>query len=104
MPINENYGQRLASHVQIIEILIENAHEIGLVPTDLLNRISNVALPEAVSDSLNFTMISRTNSRRSMDPSHIKVPETDIKKKKKRRSGSLTRKHLVLPFCIPSLH
>lgn len=94
MPINENFqGQRLSSHVQIIEILIENAHDIGLVPVNLLNRIPSEATNR---DPLNFTMISRSNFRRSMEPNQLKVPETDIKKKKKRRSGSLTRKHLLL--------
>lgn len=93
MPINESYGQRLISHVQIIEILIDNAHEIGVVPPELVDRIPNLDLPESlVNDPLNFTMLP-SRSRRSMDPSHLKVPETDIKKKKKRRSGSLTRKY-----------
>lgn len=89
MPINESYGQRLVSHVQIIETLIENAHEIGLVPPEILNRLPNVVLP--VSESLNCTVAS-SMTRRSMDVNHLKVPETDVKKKKKRRSGSLTRK------------
>lgn len=89
MPINESYGQRLNSHVQIIEILIDNAHEIGLVPSELLNRLPNVEIN--LLDPLNFTMVS-AEARRSMEPGRLKVPETDIKKKKKRRSGSLTRK------------
>lgn len=90
MPISENYGKRLNSHVQIIEILIDNAHDIGLIPPRLLDRIPNFDRPESLmNDPMNFTMIPST-SRRSMDPNHLKVPETDIKKKKKRRSGSLT--------------
>lgn len=90
MPINESYGQRLNSHVQIIEILIDNAHEIGLIPPELMNRIE---LPEnLLNDPMNFTMVSSVSgSRRSMEPTRLKVPDTDIKKKKKRRSGSLTR-------------
>lgn len=94
MPINESYGQRLNSHVQIIEYLIDNAHDLGLVPTELLHRIPNWDLSENINDPLNFTMLP-TRSRRSMDPGHLKVPETDIKKKKKRRSGSLTRKNSI---------
>lgn len=91
MPINESYGQRLVSHVQIIEILIDNAHELGLIPSELLHRLPSLELTETVgNDPMNFTMVS--HSRRSMDPGRSKVPETDIKKKKKRRSGSLTRK------------
>lgn len=92
MPIIENYGKRLNSHVQVIEILIDNAHDIGLVPAEILNRIPNLDFPESiVSDSMNYTMVASV-SRRSMEPNQMKVPETDIKKKKKRRSGSLTSK------------
>lgn len=91
MPINESYGQRLVSHVQIIEILIDNAHELGLIPPELLHRLPSLDLTEtATNDPMNFTMV--THSRRSMDAGRLKVPETDVKKKKKRRSGSLTRK------------
>lgn len=92
MPIIESYGKRLNSHVQVIEILIDNAHDIGLVPAEILNRIPNLDFPESmVSDSMNYTMVASV-SRRSMEPNQMKVPETDIKKKKKRRSGSLTSK------------
>lgn len=94
MPVNENYGQRLNSHVQIIEILIDNAHEIGIIPSELMNRIpGRIDMPKKhVDDHLNYTMVSSAfGSRRSMESSHLKVPDTDVKKKKKRRSGSLTR-------------
>lgn len=90
MPVHENFGQRLTSHVQVIELLIENAHEIGVVPSEVLVRLPNMST-NLLHDPLNFTMAAGTNSRRSID-SNLKVPETDIKKKKKRRSGSLTRK------------
>lgn len=100
MPITENIGQRLVSHVQVIEILIEHAHEIGLVPDQLLARIPNCVLSESsVTDHHNFTM-ALTNSRRSMGPSHLEVPQTDVKKKKKRRSGSLTRNYAQNSFLI----
>lgn len=87
MPINENCGQRLNSHVQIIEILIQHANELGVIGSDILNRMPNVTLMDGASDDLtNFTMIS--------EHSQIKVPDTDAKKKKKRRSGSLTSNYL----------
>lgn len=93
MPMPENIGQRLASHVQVMEILIEHAHEIGLVPEALLIRMPNFLLSEStMTNQHNFTM-SLANARRSMGPSFLEVPQTDVKKKKKRRSGSLTRKH-----------
>lgn len=98
MPITEHIGQRLASHVQIIELLIEHAHEIGLVPDHLLARIPNCVLSESsVTDQHNFTM-ALSNSRRSMGlgPSFLEVPQTEVKKKKKRRSGSLTRNWIKL--------
>lgn len=95
MPLNESYGQRLVSHVQIIEILIDYAHEIGIIPPELLHRIPNFDLTESAATdqlNLNFTVVPTT--RRSMESARLKIPETDIKKKKKRRSGSLTRKKL----------
>lgn len=98
MPLNESYGQRLVSHVQIIEILIDNAHEIGIIPPELLHRIPSLDFAEnASNDPMNFTMVPTT--RRSMESTRMKVPETDIKKKKKRRSGSLTS----MIFCQISL-
>lgn len=98
MPISESYGSRLNSHVQILEILIDNAHDIGLIPPELMNRMPRLELPEShLNDPLNFTMVtSGSGPRRSLDQGRLKVPETDIKKKKKRRSGSLTRKEIDL--------
>lgn len=93
MPIVEIVGQRFNSHVQVIEILIEHAHEIGLVPENLLARIPNCLLSEtSVNDQHNFTNLL-TNARRSMGHNSLEMPQTDVKKKKKRRSGSLTRKY-----------
>lgn len=92
MPVNENFGQRLKSHVQIIEMLIDNAHEIGMIPLELMNRMPGRidVIKRNAGDHLDFTMAA-SGSRRSMEQSHLKVPDTDAKKKKKRRSGSLTR-------------
>jgi Rho GTPase-activating protein 11 len=72
MPISEMIQQRLAGHVKVIELLIENAHKIGIIPDEMLNRLEDSLgslknLPQA-------SMLSTTD-----------------KKKKKRRSGSLTR-------------
>lgn len=89
MPINENCGQRLNSHVQIIEILIQHAHDLGNIGSNILNRMPNITTTDGSSDELsNFTMIS--------EPSQIQVPDTDKQKKKKRRSGSLTSNYIVL--------
>lgn len=82
MPINENCGQRLNSHVQIIEILIQHAHDLGVIGSDLINRMPNITIADGSTDELvNFTMYA--------EQTQMKMPETD-KKKKKRRSGSLT--------------
>lgn len=90
MPLHEQHNQRLNSHVQILELLIDNAHEIGMIPMTLMNRINVVK--RRADDHLNFTMVaSGSGTRRSMEQIHSKVPDTDVKKKKKRRSGSLTR-------------
>lgn len=93
MPITENINQRLVSHVQIIEILIENAHEIGMVPDTLLGRMQSSTLSDTVCDPHNCTTVS-SSTRRSLRLSMSDVPQTEIKKKKKRRSGSLTSKWL----------
>lgn len=97
MPILENIGQRLNSHVQVIEILIENAHEVGIVPDNLLCRMPNCTLSETICDPHDCTNVS-SSTRRSMRLSLHEVPQTEIKKKKKRRSGSLTSKCSLFPF------
>lgn len=103
MPIVENVGQRVASHIQIIEILIEHAHELGMVPDTLLARIPHCSVLSSDSSSIDQHNVSSgtmggggISTRRSMGPTlHLDAPQSDVKKKKKRRSGSLTRK---LPF------
>lgn len=91
MPITENINQRLISHCQIIEILIENAHEIGIVPDSLLGRMQSTTLSDTLCDPHNCTTVS-SSTRRSVRLSFVDIPQTEIKKKKKRRSGSLTSK------------
>lgn len=86
MPINENFGQRLNSHVQIIEILIQNAHDLGIIDSDLLNRFPSIT---ENSDSMDFVMIPDQTG--ILEACQLKEPDADVKKKKKRRSGSLTR-------------
>lgn len=80
MPLLENNGQRLVAHVQIIEILIENAYDLGIVPSVILGKIQNIVLAESHEGATAIGITSYSND----------APRTDSKKKKKRRSGSLT--------------
>ncbi|XP_062536550.1 uncharacterized protein LOC134205365 isoform X2 [Armigeres subalbatus] len=72
MPIVEMVQQRLNSHVKVIQLLIENSHQIGVIPETILERLN-----ESISLIRQTTADSTAN--------------TTDKKKKKRRSGSLTR-------------
>ncbi|XP_052902262.1 uncharacterized protein LOC128309823 [Anopheles moucheti] len=69
MPITESVQQRFNSHVKVMLLLIENSQQIGLIPELILNQLKE--------DTGNNVSMALTNV-------------TD-KKKKKRRSGSLTR-------------
>uniref|UniRef100_A0A182LWJ5 Rho-GAP domain-containing protein n=1 Tax=Anopheles culicifacies TaxID=139723 RepID=A0A182LWJ5_9DIPT len=69
MPITESVQQRFNSHVKVLQLLIENSQQIGLIPEVILSQLKD-----------------DTVSNISMALSNV----TD-KKKKKRRSGSLTR-------------
>lgn len=73
----ECVGQRLNSHVRVIKLLIEYSHCFGKIPDTILNKIQ-----QYVQDS---------NSNHSL----ITQPDTE-KKKKKRRSGSLTSKFILI--------
>lgn len=76
MPIAEMIQQRLTSHVKVIQFLIENSHQIGVVPEAIL---------EKLNDSISLI-------RQTGDSHHnVTAGNTTDKKKKKRRSGSLTR-------------
>lgn len=92
MPITENIGQRLISHVQIIEILIEHAPDLGIVPDAVLGKIQNIVLAEAhEGESGNGVATSGTLAEATW---------LDAKKKKKRRSGSLTSKfYFFAKYC-----
>lgn len=72
MPIVEMVQQRLNSHVKVIQLLIENSHQIGVVPDAIL---------EKLNDSISLIRQTAADS----------AANTTDKKKKKRRSGSLTR-------------
>lgn len=76
MPLSEMIGQRLNYHVKSIQLLIENAFDIGTIP-------------KSIADKINQWNV---NSKPLVD-SIIVLPEQETdKKKKKRRSGSLTSK------------
>jgi len=66
MPVHHNIQQRHNSHVRVVQILIESATELGVVPEVIIDQLEKLNSNEA---ALLYT----------------------VKKKKKRRSGSLTR-------------
>lgn len=72
MPLAEIIGQRLNNHVKIITMLIKNAQNIGV---------------------LSETLLKKAESK--LGNIDIRIPEIDCdRKKKKRRSGSLTSMNL----------
>lgn len=73
MPLSDGSGQRLTSHVQIIEILIENAYNIGVIPFSIQKHI------ECASNS-------SAESKNGFSTS-----QSGKQKRKKRRSGSINR-------------
>lgn len=90
MPLLENIGQRLLSHVQVIEILIENAKDLGIIPSAILGKIQNIVLAECQHRGIS------TVESTSACSNQLEAPWTDSKKKKKRRSGSLTSNFIAL--------
>lgn len=73
MPTTEILPQRLNSHCKIIQMLIENANEIGIVPRYIVDRVQLSSAPKSTQAT---------------------APDTE-KKKKKRRSGSLTSTYSI---------
>ena len=73
MPIAEMIQQRLTSHVKVVQLLIENSHRIGVIPDKIVEKC-NDSLVLLKSKQLDTTNLQHTD-----------------RKKKKRRSGSLTR-------------
>uniref|UniRef100_A0A182NFT0 Rho-GAP domain-containing protein n=1 Tax=Anopheles dirus TaxID=7168 RepID=A0A182NFT0_9DIPT len=71
MPITEAIQQRFNSHVKVLQLLIENSQQIGLIPESILGQLRDE------TGSVNASMLAGN--------------VTDKQKKKKRRSGSLTR-------------
>lgn len=75
MPLTEQFNSiRLSNHVKVIELLIENSEEIGIVPRDIM-------------DQLSVTVTTQNTSHDDGSKS----------KSKKRRSSSVTR------FCVNGL-
>uniref|UniRef100_A0A182Q5S1 Rho-GAP domain-containing protein n=1 Tax=Anopheles farauti TaxID=69004 RepID=A0A182Q5S1_9DIPT len=70
MPIADAIQQRFNSHVKVLQLLIEHSQQIGLIPEFILSQLRDETV------SVNASMLAAN--------------VTD-KKKKKRRSGSLTR-------------
>uniref|UniRef100_A0A182SHU9 Rho-GAP domain-containing protein n=1 Tax=Anopheles maculatus TaxID=74869 RepID=A0A182SHU9_9DIPT len=70
MPTTELVQQRFNSHVKVLQLLIENSQQIGLIPDAILYQLKD--------DGGGINVSTATNS-------------VADKKKKKRRSGSLTR-------------
>lgn len=97
MPISENIGQRLISHVQIIEILIENADDLGMVPSAILGKVQNIVLAESHHHDATASTINGTPRDLMAYRGGADAPGTESKKKKKRRSGSLTREWEMHP-------
>uniref|UniRef100_A0A182PAG8 Rho-GAP domain-containing protein n=1 Tax=Anopheles epiroticus TaxID=199890 RepID=A0A182PAG8_9DIPT len=68
MPITESIQQRFNSHVKVLQLLIEHSQQIGLIPESILGQLRD--------DTSNISVL---------------LSNATDKKKKKRRSGSLTR-------------
>lgn len=70
MPMSDGSGPRLTSHVQIIEILIGNAYNLGIVP---------------------FSIQKQIGGGSNMSSDRLSTSHSGKMKRKKRRSGSLNR-------------
>ena len=89
MPVRENSHQnRLTSHFKVLEMLLENADKIGIVPQRLLNVIQ-MATPPPVAIR---ARVPANPSTPLVVVSSLSIgPLVEDKKKKRRRSASLTR-------------
>lgn len=89
MPVKEGSHQnRLSSHFKVLELLLENADKIGIVPQRLLNQVQmTTPSPAAVR-----ARVAANPSTPGVLVSNLSVgPLVEDKKKKRRRSASLTR-------------
>ncbi|XP_061399458.1 uncharacterized protein LOC133335169 [Musca vetustissima] len=77
MPFGDINSRRFINHLKVVQILIENANSIGIVPLHISNKLQINTNPE-------FEIASCTSSANSI----VNLPNS--KKKQKRRSGSLT--------------
>ena len=78
MPCTDIASHRFKNHLKTVQLLIENANELGTVPLELTDRLQTTTTPVVPN--------TPSNSR-----SFEGALEATQKKKKKRRSGSLTR-------------
>lgn len=89
MPFGDINSRRFINHLKVVQILIENANIIGIVPINIAHKLQ----PKVTSES-ELSSITSANS----------VENINTKKKQKRRSGSLTsiiiglNLKIVLPF------
>lgn len=75
MKMENHSNQRLTYHVKVVRILIEQASNIGIIPIDIVDKLS----------------LMSTSTANSQDNLNAMNDVDEKKKKKKRRSGSLTR-------------
>lgn len=87
MPFWDISSIRFKNHVKVIQILIENANNIGVLPDSVVDKIleGHEPLPG-----------------RSKSVDLLESGSAFVSKKKKRRSGSLTSNFCSKPFCINS--
>lgn len=76
MPFSDITSHRFNNHVKMVQLLIENAYSIGTIPDCIINKLE---IHEVISNT--------PSKSRSFEALEIVTQ----KKKKKRRSGSLTR-------------
>lgn len=84
MPCADIASHRFKNHVKTVQLLIENANDLGTVPAEFTQRLQ----PAVSCGALNQP--TTPSASRSFDGL-----EATQKKKKKRRSGSLTRNCIV---------
>ncbi|KAI8116915.1 hypothetical protein FF38_02963 [Lucilia cuprina] len=85
MPFPNINSHRFKNHVKIVQILIENANAIGTIPKNIENKLQKTVVTEIASS--NQSIPDAVEKIRS----EIGLKSTSAKKKKKRRSGSLTQ-------------
>ena len=88
MPVKDGSHQnRLSSHFKVLELLMENSAKIGIVPQRFLNQISSGHSSPATSNGLQKNPATPGIILSSLSIGSL----ADGKKKKRRRSTSLTK-------------